>query len=111
MLSAFSQRWCGVAGKQDDGNVSRSRVTLEILNQLPSITGTQRQVRHDDVRVKTPSPAVGLFAIGGLDCLETERGKTMDVKFTRVVVIVDDEYQRLRRNVARATAVHGFESP
>jgi hypothetical protein len=31
----------------------------------------------------------------------------LDVQFTGVVVVVDDEYQRLRRNVSRATTVHG----
>ena len=92
MPGAFSQRWCSVAGEQNDRNLSSSRVALQIVNELPSLTATQREVRHDDVRVKIPSPAVGLLAIGRLDCLETERDKALDVQFTCVVVIVDDEH-------------------
>jgi hypothetical protein len=42
MLGAFSQRRCSVAGEQDDRNVSRSWLALQILNQLPSLTATQR---------------------------------------------------------------------
>jgi hypothetical protein len=42
--------------------------------------------------MKIPSPAVALLAISGPDCLETESDKALDVQFTRVVVIVHDEY-------------------
>jgi hypothetical protein len=107
MLGAFSQRWSSVAAEQDDRYVSRSRLALQTLNQLPSVTVAQREVRHDDVRMKFPSPAVGVLAISGPDCVETERDKAQDVKFTRVVVIVDDEYQRSGRGVPGTTAIHG----
>jgi hypothetical protein len=92
MFGAFSQRRRIVAGEQDDGNVSRSSLALQNLNQLPSLTATQREVRDDDVRAKIPRLAVALLAISGPDCLETESNKALDVQFTRVVVIVDDEY-------------------
>jgi hypothetical protein len=106
MLGALSQRWRSVASEQDDGDVSRSRVALQIVNQLPSITAAQRQVRNDDVWVKFPCATAGLLTIGGVDCFETERDKALNVKLTRVVVVVDDEYQRSGRRVPRATAVH-----
>jgi hypothetical protein len=111
MLGAFSQRWSSVAGEQDDRYVSRSRLALQALNQLPSVTVAQREVRDDDVRMKFPGPAVGLLAISRLDCLEAERGKALDVHFARVVVIVDDEYQRSGRRVPGTTAIHGFVCP
>jgi hypothetical protein len=81
-----------VAGEHDDRYLSRPRLALQILNQLPSVTVAQRQVGDDDVRMKIPSAAAGLLAISGPDCLKTEKGKALDVKFTRVGVIVDDEY-------------------
>jgi hypothetical protein len=37
-LSASAQRGCRIAGEQDDGDVSRSRFALQILNELPSVT-------------------------------------------------------------------------
>ena len=92
MFGAFSQRRRIVAGEHDDGNVSRSRLALQILNQLPSLTATQGEVGDDDVRMKVPSSAVSLLAISGFERLETESDKALDVQFTRVVVIVDDEY-------------------
>jgi hypothetical protein len=49
---------------------------------------------------------VGVVAITGSDCPETQTDKTLDVQFTGVVVIVDDEYQRSRRRL-RGTAIHG----
>lgn len=48
--STFSQRCCGVSGEQDDRNGLRSRVTLQILNQLPSVTASQCEISDDDVR-------------------------------------------------------------
>ena len=94
VLGAFSQGWRSMTGEQDDRNVSSSRLALQILNELPSVTATQREVGDDDVRVKIPSPAVGLLGVGRRDCLETESPKALDAQFTRVVVIVDDEHHR-----------------
>jgi hypothetical protein len=111
MLGSLSQRRCCVAGEQHDRNASRSWLTLQILNQLPSLTATQRQVGDDDVRMNVPSSAVSLLAISGPECLETESGKTLNVQFARVVVIVDDEYQRPGRRVPGTTAIHRFVRP
>jgi hypothetical protein len=111
MLGAFSQRWSSVASEHNHRDVSRSRLALQVLNQLPSVTVAQREVRDDDVRMRFPSPAVGLVAISGPDCFETEKDKALDVKFTRVVVIVDDKYQRSGRRVPGTTAVHRFVCP
>ncbi len=111
MLGAFSQRRSSVAGEHHDRYVSRSRLALQALNQLPSVTVAQGQVRDDDVRMKIPSSAVGLLAISGPDCFETEKDKALDVKFTRVVVIVDDKYQRPGRRVPGTTAIHWFVRP
>ena len=72
MFGAFSQRWFSVAGKQDDRDVSRSRLTVQLLNQLPSVSATQRQVRDDDVWVKIPRSTVSLLTIGSRDGLETQ---------------------------------------
>jgi len=110
MLGAFSQCWSRVCGEQDDWNVSRSRLALQILNQLPSVTVAQRQVGDDDVRMIIPGAAVGLVAISGADCFKTEQGKALDVQFTRVVVIVDHEDQRSGRRVPGMTAIHGSYS-
>ena len=41
-LGAFSQRWSSAAGEQDDRYASRSRLALQTLNQLPSVTVAQR---------------------------------------------------------------------
>jgi hypothetical protein len=111
MLGAFSQRWSRVAGEHDDRYVSRSRLALQALNQLPSVTVAQRQVRNDDVRTRFPSPAVGLVAISGPDDFETEKDKALDVKLTRVVVVVDDKYQRSGRRVPGTPAIHGVRMP
>jgi len=110
MLGAFSQCWSRVPGEQDDRNVSRSRLALQILNQLPSVTVAQCEVGDDDVRVIIPSAAVGLVAISGSDCLETEKDKALDVQLTRIVVIVDHEDQRSGRRVPGTTAIHGSYS-
>jgi len=98
-----------VAGEQDDRYVSRSRLALQILNQLPSVTVAQLEVGDDDVRTILPSAAVGLIAITGSDCPETEKDKALDVQFTRVVVIVNHEYQRSGRRLP-GTAIHGSYS-
>ena len=107
MLGAFSQRRCSMAGEQHDRNGPRSWLALQILNQVPTVTATQREVRDDYVWMEIPSPAVCLLAISGLDCLETESDKALDVQFTRVDVIVDDEYQRSGRRGPGTTAIHG----
>ena len=60
-LGAFSQRLSRVAGEQDDRDVSRSRLALQILNELPSVTATQRQIGDDDVRVRFPGTSGGLL--------------------------------------------------
>ena len=96
-------------GEQDNRNVSSARLAFQILNELPSVTAPYREVCDDDVGVKIPRPAISLPALGSFDGLETQRAKADNVQFTRVVVIVDDEYQRTRRNVARAAAVHRRE--
>src|SRR5690242_2681844 len=75
MLGAFSQRWSRVASEHNDRYVSRSRLALEVLNQLPSVTVAQREVRDDHVWMRFPSPPVGLVAISGPDCFETEEDK------------------------------------
>jgi hypothetical protein len=111
MLGAFSQRRCSVASEQHDRNASRSWVALQILNQLPSLTATQGQVCDDDVGMKIPRSAVSLLAISGPDCLETESDKALDVQLSRIVVIVDDEYQRSGRRVPGTTAIHWFVRP
>jgi hypothetical protein len=82
---------------------------FQILNQLPSVTVAQREVGDHDVRVIIPSAAVGLVAITGSDCPETEQDKALDVQFTRVVVIVDHEYQRSGRRLP-GTTIHGSYS-
>ena len=51
-----------MADEQDDRDVSRSQLALQILNQLPSVTVAQREVGDDDVRVIVPRTAVGLVA-------------------------------------------------
>jgi len=109
MLGAFSQRWIRVAGEQDDRYVSRSRLALQILNQLPSVTVAQREVGDHDVRMIVASAAVSLVAITGSDCPETEKDKALDVQFTRVVVVVNHEYQRSGRRLP-GTAIHGSYS-
>ena len=40
VLGAFSQGCRSVASEQDDRNVSSSRLALQILDQLPSISAT-----------------------------------------------------------------------
>jgi hypothetical protein len=105
-LGAFAQRGCRVAGEQDDRNVSRSYFPLQILNELPSVTARYGQVGNDDVRVRLPSSLPGLRTVSRPDRLETESGEAPDVQFTGVVVVVDDEYQRPGRNVARFMCVH-----
>jgi hypothetical protein len=42
VLGTLSHRRCGVAGDYHNLNVSRSRVALQIPNQLPSVTVSQR---------------------------------------------------------------------
>ena len=42
----------------------------------------------------------GVLGVGGRECVEPERHKVLDVQLTRVIVIVDDEHQRPRRNMA-----------
>jgi hypothetical protein len=111
LLGTLAHRRCGVAGDYHNWNVSRSRVALQLLNQLPSVTVSQRELRDDDVGVKFPSPAASLLTISSRDCLETKQGKTLDVQVTRVVVILDDEYQRSGRPVPRTAAIHWFEIP
>jgi hypothetical protein len=96
-----------MAGKQDDWDVSRLRFALQILNELPSVTSRQGQVRDDDVWVRFPRLAKSLFTVTRRDRLETQGGKTHDVQLTGIVVIVDDEHQRPGRNPSRVTAVHG----
>ena len=91
-LGAFAQLRFRVASEQDDRNVSRSRFAFEILNELPSVTARQRQVRDDDVRMRFQGPATGLRTISGRDGPETPKSKARDVQFTGVVVVVDDEY-------------------
>jgi hypothetical protein len=109
-VGAFTQLRFRVAGEQDDRNVSSSRFVFEILNELSSITAGQGQVRNDNVRTRFPGPATGLRTVSRCNRLETQSGKARNVQFTGVVVVVDDEYQGPRRNVARATPVHGRES-
>ena len=94
MLNAFSQRWCSVASEQDDRNFSSSRLALQIVKEPPSVTATEGSVRHDDVRAKVPSPAVGCSESAARDCLETESHKALDVPFTRGVAMVDDKTSR-----------------
>ena len=78
-----------MSGEQDHRNVSRSRVTLQILNQLPSVTASEREVGDDDIWVKFPSPLAGLLSIRGFDCRETEQAKALDVHVPSVGMIVD----------------------
>ena len=111
MLGAFSQRWSTVAGEQDDRYVSRSRLALQVLNELPAVTVAERQVGDDDVRMNFPCPAAGFPAISSPDCLETEQDKALDVELTRVVVIVYDEYQWSDWRVPGTAAIHGFVYP
>jgi hypothetical protein len=95
-----------VSGEQDDRNVSRSPVTPEIVHQLPPVTASQREIRDDDVRATFTRLTASLLTINSPDGLETEQAKALDVELTRVVVIVDDEYQRPGRPVPETTVVH-----
>jgi hypothetical protein len=106
-LGAFAQRWCTVACEQDDRDIPCSRLALQILNELPSVSAAQSQVRDDDVWVRFPRLAKSLFTVTRLDRLETCGGKTHDVQLRGIVLVVDDEHQRPGRNESRVTAVHG----
>jgi len=44
------------------------------------------------------------------DGIETEKEKALDVQLTRVVLIVDHEYERSPRRVRGTTAIHGSYS-
>ena len=74
LLGAFPQRGFVVAREQNNWNLSRSCVALQIVKQLPSVTAGQREVRDDDVGVAIEGLAVGGAGIGGRDRVEPERG-------------------------------------
>jgi hypothetical protein len=105
-LRAFAQLRFSVAGEQDDRNVSRSRLALQVLNELPSVGASEGQVRDHNVWVRFLSLAIGMRTVTRRDRLETGSGKACDVHFTGVVVVVDDQYQRPGGDVAPVTAVH-----
>jgi hypothetical protein len=107
-LRTFAQRWCFVAGEQHDRDISCSRVALQMLEELPSVIATERQVCDDDIRAaRFASAQTRLRRVGCGDRLKPKNGKALNVQFAGVVVIIDDEYQRLGRNLARLTGVHG----
>lgn len=37
-FGAFAQRWRSVACEQDDWDIPRSRLALQVLNELPSVS-------------------------------------------------------------------------
>jgi CheY-like chemotaxis protein len=106
-LGTFPQRWRFVPGEQHDRDISCSSVALQLLDELPSVITAERQVRDDDVRARFASVSTGLRRVLRGDRFKAENGKTLNVQFAGVVVVIDDEYQRLGRNLARFTGVHG----
>jgi hypothetical protein len=107
--SAFPHGWSNVACEHDDWDIPCSRLALQILNELPSVSDGQRQLRDDDIWARFPRLAKRLFTVARIDRLETEGGQASDVQVTSIVVLVDDEDQRPRRNAFRVTAVHGAQ--
>ncbi len=105
-LRPFAQRRGRVSSEQDDRNISRSGVALQIVNQLPPVTTSQGEVRDDDVWVEFPSPAASLGTISNPDYVEIKPAEALDVQLTRVVVIVDDKDQRSGRAISGTTTVH-----
>jgi hypothetical protein len=62
-LGAFAQRWCRVASEQDDWDIARSRLAPQFLNELPTVTAAQGQVRDDNIWVRFPRLAKSLFTV------------------------------------------------
>ena len=96
-----------MAGKHDDRDVSRVRVALQCLNELPSVSAREGQFRDEDVRMLFTRVMRGLRIVSRCDCLEAKRSKGLDVHFTGIVVAVNDEYHRPERDGTRVSAMHG----
>ena len=78
--------------------MSRVRASrCQLLNQLPSVSATQRQVRDDDVWVKIPRSTVSLLTIGSRDGLETQ----CDEALRRTVHACRRDHRRPVPKVAR----------
>jgi hypothetical protein len=106
LLRPLAHYGAGVTRHDHDWNTPRPRLTLEVLNELPSGVHRKRDFRRDGVGMRLPRSGISIReVIDGL-CLKSKAPERVGVQFTRVGMTVHEENKWMCRWPPGATAFH-----